>query len=478
MKWEALCWLVFAWTSAAFAQPQVEWTTSFGDGHRDERCRAFVQTSDGGYVLGGQSGFPGSTTGCWIIKTDGAGDSTWSRRFQRDTTDYCTSLIRTFDGGYALGCTSSHDRILSNGVFWLIKTDANGDSVWSRTYRAHNLNFCTQVLQTLDSGYVLVGSTGTYDAGNRNFWLVKTNANGDSLWSREYGGSDWDGCAAVQQTADSGYILAGTTYSFGAGRNDFWLVKTDSRGDSMWSCTYGGPDWDVCSAVVQCADGGYAVAGSQSPYGGTNNFYLVRTGSDGVVLWTRTFGGENADVCTSLELCADGGFLLGGSTSSFGAGLSDCWLLKVSILGDSLWSAVVGTGGAEECNAIHQTGDGGFLLAGSRDATAPDFYAIKLSAEPSAASVFNPAPSLTLLSNYPNPFNPSTTIEFTLLRITPLTIRVFDELGRESATLAQGDFTAGMHSVVWDGRNYASGTYWISLDGPAVHLTRKMILMK
>ena len=199
------------------------------------------------------------------------------------------------------------------------------------------------VQQTADGGYIVAGYTNSFGAGDYDFYLVKTNSQGDTLWTRTYGGSDDDWAYSVQQTADGGYIVAGYTYSFGAGDDDFYLVKTNSQGDTLWTRTYGGSGDDEAYSVQQTADGGYIVAGYTSSFGaGSGDFYLVKTNSQGDTLWTRTYGGSGYDGAYSVQQTADGGYIVAGYTGSFGAGSDDFYLVKTNSQGDTLWTRTYG----------------------------------------------------------------------------------------------------------------------------------------
>jgi len=164
---------------------------------------------------------------------------------------------------------------------WLLRTNASGDTLWTRTYGGPLGDAGSSVRQTTDGGYVIGGSTSSFGAGSYDFYLIKTGVSGDTVWTRTYGGSGWDMGRAAQQTADGGYIIAGTTRSFGSGRRDVHLVKTNAEGDTLWTRTYGGSDEDECRCVRQTADGGYIVAGSSRSFGaGDDDVYLIKTNAD------------------------------------------------------------------------------------------------------------------------------------------------------------------------------------------------------
>jgi len=184
---------------------------------------------------------------------------------------------------------------------------------WSRTFGGSENDWGYSVQQTSDGGYILFGTTESYGAGDYDFWLIKTDAQGNKEWERTFGGSDWDWGTSVQQTRDGGYILLGGTWSYGAGDYDFWLIKTDSQGNKQWERTFGGSDWDWGISVQQASDGGYILLGYTESYGaGSADFWLIKTDSQGNKQWAKTFGGSEDDQGYSVQQASDGGYILLG----------------------------------------------------------------------------------------------------------------------------------------------------------------------
>jgi uncharacterized delta-60 repeat protein len=376
----------------AFAQPPDSlWSRTFGGSHWDE-CYSVQQTSDGGYIMAGATySFGAGDFDFWAVKVNQCGDSLWSQTYGGMEWDQCASVQQISDGGYILaGFTQSYGEVW--GDLFLVKTNAIGDQLWSRTFGGDDQDGCKSVRQTPDGGYILGGLTRSFGAGGYDFWLMKTDEEGGSLWSHTFGGSGDDVCYSMEQTSDDGYVLAGYTDSFGAGSYDFWLVKTNAGGDSLWSRTFGGSGDDECFTVQQTSDDGYILAGYTDSFGaGSYDFWLVKTNADGDSLWSRTFGGNGYDFCYSIQQTSDGGYILGGRTVSFGAG-ADFWLVKTNADGDSLWSRTFGGSDYDECYSVQQTTDGGYILAGHTDsfgAGNQDFWLVKTTRDgsPSITSI-------------------------------------------------------------------------------------------
>jgi hypothetical protein len=259
-----------------------------------------------------------------------------------------------------------------------VKTDANGNEQWNQTYGGIGVDVGQSVVQTSDGGYAITGYTD-YGAGS-DFWLVKTDSTGMAQWNQTYGGPGDDFGWSVVQTSDGGYAVAGFTQSYGAGMNDFWLIKTDAAGNAQWNQTYGGPNIDQGYSVVQTGDGGYAIAGRTNSYGVGNDFWLVKTDSSGTVQWNQTYGGPNYEEGHSIVQTSDGGYAVAGHTNSYGAGDYDIWLVKTDANGNMQWSQAYGGTGTDYWGIVVETSDGGYAIAGvtwSYGAGMDDFWLVK-----------------------------------------------------------------------------------------------------
>jgi len=263
----------------------------------------------------------------------------WSRTYGGASDDYASSVVQTSDGGYAIAGLNSTYPI---GPFDLqfVKTDSAGNMQWIRTYGGTGDEGAYSIVQTGDGGYAIAGYTRSFGAGENDFWLVKTDSSGNVVWNQTYGGALGDVAYSVVQTVDGGYALAGRTWSYGAGGNDFWLVKTNSSGALQWNQTYGGATIDYASSVVQTVDGGYALAGRTDSYGaGFEDFWLVKTDSSGNTVWSQTYGGASDDYASSVVQTSDGGYAIAGYTNSYGASVFDFWLVKTDVEMGLAWTS-------------------------------------------------------------------------------------------------------------------------------------------
>jgi hypothetical protein len=313
--------------------------------------------------------------------------TSWWRTHGGTNDDEGNSVQQTADGGYIVsGFTYSYGAGYSD--VYLIKTDAQGDTLWTRTYGGPHDDAGLSVQQTVDGGYIVSGHTYSFGPGTPdydNVYLIKTNASGDTLWTRVYGEASHDEGNSIQQTTDGGYIIAGWTQSFGAGREDVYLIKTDTLGDTLWTRTFGGAGDDEGYSAQQTTDGGYIIGGFTSSYGaGGYDFYLVKTNSSGETLWTRTYGGTKEDLGRSVQQTADGGYIITGNTESFGAVNGDVYLVQTNATGDTLWTRAYGGTDDDHGRSVRQTTDGGYIIAGFTDSFGAgdgDVYLIRTNAQ-------------------------------------------------------------------------------------------------
>ncbi|MBA7576211.1 hypothetical protein ES708_18050 [subsurface metagenome] len=463
---------------SAQTAPEVEWDKTFG-GPDNDSAYSVQQTSDKGYIVAGNIDREGNSD-FWLIKTDSNGNKEWDKTFGDSDRDYARSVQQTSDGGYILaGYTQSFG---AGGYdFWLIKTDLNGNKEWDKTFGGSESDKAYSVQQTLDEGYIVAGYTHSFGAGHSDFWLIKTDQNGNKVWDKTFGGSDNDYAYSVQQTSDKGYILAGDTKSFGAGGYDFWLIKTDQNGNKKWDKTFGGSNDDWTYSVQQTSDKGYILAGHTKSFGaGNSDFWLIKTDSNGNKEWDKTFGGPEYDFALSVQQTSDKGYILAGHTQSFGAGNYDAWLIKTDQKGNELWDKTFGGSKSDYAHSVQQTSDGGYILAGytqSFGAGGRDLWLVKLKGNGVMVEEDQPKAD-SLLQNYPNPFNEATTIQYNLPENSKVSLDIYNLSGQKVKTLVDKVQEPGNYIVNFNANNLPSGIYFSRLKTQHGIKTEKMMLVK
>jgi TolB-like protein len=370
------------------------------------------QTSDGGYIVAGWTWSFGAGGGdIFLIKTDANGNIIWAKTYGGTSWDEAYSVQQTSDGGYIVaGWTWSFGVGYSD--FFLIKTDANGNIIWAKTYGGTNRDSAYSVQQTSDGGYIVAGTTWSFGAGSLDIFLIKTDANGNIIWAKTYGGTGWDEAYSVQQTSDGGYIVAGRTSSFGAGYSDIFIIKTDANGNIQWAKTYGGTDNDWAHSVQQTSDGGYIVAGWTWSFGaGYDDIFLIKTDANGNVQWAKTYGGTNYDDAFSVQQTSDGGYIVAGRENYVFAG--DIILIKTDANGNIIWAKTYGGTNYDDAFSVQQTSDGGYIVAGGTEsfgAGRSDIFLIKTDANGNigSCSIFRSAnPTVDTVSPTVNTPSPS-----------------------------------------------------------------------
>jgi len=452
----------------------VEWQKTFG-GKYSDGAKSIQQTTDGGYIVAGwtNSFSSGYYTDVYILKLNAKGDLEWQKTF--DSAYEANSIQQTTDGGYvfagwtvSLGSADKDAFVLkldskgeadtippeikivspSDGVelggtidinidakdnyelekvtlyidgkkvkeytagpykySWDSSKAAEGahtiiveaidlsgnvgrksittaivdrikDASWQKTFGGKYDDEANSIQQTTDGGYIVAGSTYSFGAGKEDVYILKLNAKGEVEWQKTFGGEDDDEANSIQQTTDGGYIVAGWTESFGSGWwKDVYILKLNSKGELEWQKTFGGEYDDEANSIQQTTDGGYIVAGWTKSLDSGNDIYILKLNSKGEVQWQKTFGGKYDNEANSIQQTTDGGYIVAGWTASSGTGYKAVYILKLNSKGEVEWQKTFGGAKDDVANSVQQTTDGGYIVAGC---TEGGVYILKLNSK-------------------------------------------------------------------------------------------------
>lgn len=436
-----LLFIGFPWITQA---QEIVWQNTIGGNGGDNPTTA-EQTMDGGYIIGGHSNSyisgdknenSNGLSDYWIVKLDAGGNITWQNTIGGSKDDYLHCTRQTTDGGYILGGQSlsgiSGDKTedsIGYYDFWIIKTDSTGNILWQNTIGGTQQDYLFSIIPTFDNGYLIGGYSESNISGDKNedsfgtsdYWIVKLNSTGNIEWQRTLGGYEEDYCSSIIQTSDSGYVIAGNSRSgisgnktvINKGSFDYWLLKIDAAGMVQWQKSIGGSADDVLKSITLAPDQGFVLSGfsgSDSSGDKTENKYglydiwVVKTDSTGNILWQKTIGGTDYDHAANAYATADGNYIVGGQSDSYisgnkqekNVGSKDYWILKLNPSGQILWQNSIGGYYSEYANHICQTDDGDHLIVGGSDSwangdkteprfgTSFDFWIVKVSGKSNA----------------------------------------------------------------------------------------------
>jgi hypothetical protein len=351
-----------------------------------------IQTSSGGYAVAGV--ITDNTTyddNMYVANISNTGILLWSKSIGGFNQEQAHSIIQTLDGGFAVaGSTASYGPSGTN--MYIVKLKVNGQIEWTR---AVGNGFAYSIVQTSDSGYVAAGGTG-YGQGGGDFYIVKLKSDGSLLWTKTYGGTRADQANSVIQTKDKGLAVAGFS-DFIATGYDIVVVKFDSLGAIQWAKTVGGGGADQSSELVQTYDGGYAVAGVTGSFGaGSWDVYLAKLNGSGILQWTRAIGTTGNNMTGSLVQTADSGFAVSLYSDNTGHRLANVYRMDKS--GNLLWGRTTSGSENQEAKSIIQTADGGYAITGlyqSNTMLSDDLYIIKLDPSGNSCCTSTIVPSVT-----------------------------------------------------------------------------------
>jgi hypothetical protein len=448
------------------------------------------QTPDGGYILAGSTPNPDEeVSDIYVVKTDELGEiERTSILVDEDYSEGIGAIVLTDDDHYMVLGERSRDNTGDPDLL-LMKLDLSGNIVWDKTYGGDQDDNSTSLVKTNDSGYLLVGYSDSFnDGSNKDIYVVKVDEDGTELWSEAYGGDGGESASEVINTNDGGFAIVGKTDSKGAGDQDIWLIKLDEEGNVQWDKTYGGSNRDGGSDVAEFPEGGYAVTGYAIGFGpGARDMFLVKTDASGNEIWNAAFGETYQDGASNV-LIADDGIIIAGSieviitqTNEY----SDIFVIKTDFDGNELWREQFGGRFSEGAAEMIFNSDGHIVITGSTGSYSKNnsVYFLNLSDQGTFLDIADPGEitlptEFVVYPNYPNPFNSSTTISYQLTKDSQVVINIYDILGNKIQTLLDSYKLAGRHRIGFEAEGLASGTYFFKVQTESGALVTKMMYLK
>jgi len=345
---------------------QLTFQKTFGD-TMDNSGFSIAKTTDGGYIIAGKTTSAFGDDDVYLLRIDSIGNILWSKAYGGSYNESGAKVKPTFDNGYIIAGKT----YFGNRHIYLIKTDSVGDTLWTKFYKGEIAGFGNILEQTSDSGYVIIGYTLDFGTGGYDAYLIKTNKNGDTLWTKTYGVGNVDWGLSIRSTS-SGFVIVGES------NYDLYLIRTDNNGNVLWSKTYGGTERHIGADVQQTSDSGFIITGSiKAPWPSTNEIILlIRVDSIGDTLWAKNYGLGRA---YSVLNTSDGGFLISAYRKSV-FGYSDGYLIKTDSNGNFMWAKRYGGENYDYSFQALTTSDKGYVVIGSTSSFSGgdfDVYLIK-----------------------------------------------------------------------------------------------------
>ncbi len=293
-----------------------------------------------------------------------AQDTVFIKSYGNIGYNYGEKIIAVGTNGYII--LGNKTGFSGNTDIYLLRVDFSGNYVWDKAIGTSDIESARDIIRTSDGAFVIAGFKNI-PANNNDYdiLLLKTDTSGNVLWEKTYGGSNWDFGYSVVETPDSGFIVAGETFSFGNGNNDVFILKTDKNGDSLSAAYYGGPGSEVANDIIHANGGNYLVSGYTNGFGhGNFDVYLMKINQNLDTIWTKAIGDTLNDISYCSVEATDYGFVFSGLTENYNALKNDGLVLKVDSSGTQLWAKAYGGPDNDQFNGIDTSSSGGFILAG------------------------------------------------------------------------------------------------------------------
>jgi hypothetical protein len=475
---------------AAAAELDTVWVDTYG-GPASDGFRSAVTTSDGGFIAAGYTySYGAGDVDVFVVKTDSYGDTLWIRAYGGPSLDYGHGVCEVDGGayvvaGYTMSFGSGYEDV------YLLKLDAGGDTLWARTYGGAGSDEAKSVCYTSDGYIVVAGRTESFGAGQSDVYILKVDAAGDTVWSRTYGGAEADWAENVCETADGCYGIGGTTGSFSATR-DAYMLKVDPSGTLVWEDNYGivvlyREDYGM--GICALPDSGMAASGfrTDQDHGDPCEAGFLRVFGNGGQICYRKYFAPSIEYGCSICETSDQGFLICGSVKDPDTHRSNLFLVKRVQGTGWVWDQTIGGAACDWGNSIVEIEPARYLIAGYTGSSGNggfDGWLLVMEEEDAAVPpVVETIGGAYLAAPDPNPFGPQTNLRFTLKETASVRLAVYDISGRRVAVLAEGLYEPGEYHEVWNGEDESGaevcpGVYLARLAAGGMSTSRKIVYLR
>ena len=468
---------------------QVNWDYTYGDSIQADDGWSIDQTLDGGFIMGGMSIYKAV-----LIKIDNNGQLEWNRIYEKSDDDNINSVKQTSDGGYIATGYSINDDTWDYEA-WTFKLDSMGEIEWEDVYAVNNKgNQGEDIIEASDGGFVITGNQDN-NGDNAKAFLRKYSSSGEVLWNKTFSSSNYNEGLSLIEASDLSLVFVGFSgTSHGAYKH--FMVRTDADGNQIWEKRFGNNTQQSLNSVCEDLDGGFVATGYTNNY---DDLYIVKRNSEGDQEWQKVIDYSemddwDTDQGNDIILASDGGFYILGSTNMYpsSSGQDDFWLIKTNSNGDTLWTDVIGGEWWDIGQSLIEIDNGNLLLFGTTDSYTSypdnqydtDFWLVNYSPDQMQFDEENNMINNYQLSNaYPNPFNPRTIINYKIAEGSQVKIDIYDVRGLLIKNIFNRYHSIGDYSTAWDGTNQegkkvSSGEYFYKITSNNYINTKKIIFLK
>ncbi len=463
--------IFFIFTQLSFAQ--IMFQRHYGGTSDDYGCRV-LQTDDGGYLIAAITTSYGA--GGWdiyLIKINEFGDTLWTKTYGGTGDEQPNALKITSDNNYIIAGRSSS---FGNGNYdaYLLKINSSGDTLWTKTYGGVQGENAYDVIQTSDEGFLLIGRTSSYTHGYNSVYAIKTNSSGDTLWTKTYEKEIMNSGISAFQLSDGGFFFCGETENTTLNIADCYFIRTNSQGDTLWTKTFGGNDFD---GAFQCYDAGdgIIISGTTISYGaGMYDIFLSKFDYNGNNVWLKTYGGVYDDYGGHFSATDDGGYIITGYTESYGYGAQDMYLIKTNSNGDTLWTKPFGKNGDDWAGDVKQTLDLGYIIIGHSNSFGNGYDVYLIKTDQSGVSGFGEINNYNNpLKIFPNPSNGLFQVQLPEPDEDAASLQIFNGQGQQ---VFCKDISDDVHNTLTiDLTGFSKGLYLIYYSGKETRTERVII---